>query len=490
MGEGAAHAGGARFARSPADPLASTLTDGNVLSVPRGGAVPRLVDAVMLGTSALFGAFLITFLSPGRSTTLERVGGLSIRDILTATVAMAVALQMHGLYRQHSSRLRPSEWWRPLVIARCLPTAVLAALAIDAFGFHGPRGMSLSAAVAMTLPAALLVPFGRHLINRVVGSPVTRILVVGSGPLSDRLASRLKRCPDTLLVGRVDDSPRPDVQVIAGISEIPEVCRSYRIGRVILASPNADPAYVLEAVREIQGKVPISEIPHFFELHNWQSESEELQGLTLLHLPPASLSEPARIAKRLMDLVFASLALLSLAPLMAIIAVAIKLDTHGPVFFRQERTGRRGEPFRIIKFRSMTHDAWENRAGVAGLNEVDGPLFKMETDPRVTRVGAFIRKTSLDELPQLINAVLGEMSLVGPRPLPTEESNRLDGAALHRFDVKPGITGLWQVCGRSDLSYADLQHLDATYVKSWSLMWDFRILLQTPRVVFGRYGAY
>lgn len=105
-------------------------------------------------------------------------------------------------------------------------------------------------------------------------------------------------------------------------------------------------------------------------------------------------------------------------------------------------------------------------------------------------MGALIRKTSLDELPQLINVVRGEMSLVGPRPLPTEESAQLDGAALNRFDVKPGITGLWQVCGRSDLSYADLQHLDSIYVKSWSLMWDFRIILQTPRVVFGRDGAY
>ena len=138
----------------------------------------------------------------------------------------------------------------------------------------------------------------------------------------------------------------------------------------------------------------------------------------------------------------------------------------------------------------MTADAWQRRDTVAQLNEVDGPLFKMEKDPRVTRVGAFIRKTSLDELPQLINVVRGEMSLVGPRPLPTEESDRIDGAALARLDVKPGITGLWQVCGRSDLTYADLQHLDSVYVRSWSLMWDLRIMAQTPNVVFGRSGAY
>lgn len=464
--------------------------DRNVFSAERGYALSRIVDSAMLGTSAFLGAFFLTLLIPERATTLPRVGGLSARDVVVATVAMAVALELHGLYRRSNSRLRPSDRWRPLVVARCLPTAVLIALAIEAFGFHGPRVLSLSGAVAMTLPAALLVPLGRHLTNRVIGSPVTRILVVGSGPLSDRVASRLKRCPDTLLVGRVDDSTAPAAQLIGGVAEIPAICDRYRIDRVILASPDADSGSVLDAVRRIQGRIPISEIPHFFELHNWRSESEELQGLTLLHLPPASLSEPARLAKRSMDLVLSSLALLFLAPLMSIVALAIKIDTSGPVLFRQERTGRFGQPFLIFKFRSMTSDAWDERASVAGLNESDGPLFKMEADPRVTRVGAFIRKTSLDELPQLINVLRGEMSLVGPRPLPTEESARLDGAALHRFDVKPGITGLWQVCGRSDLSYADLQHLDAAYAKSWSLMWDFRILLQTPRVVFGRIGAY
>ena len=138
----------------------------------------------------------------------------------------------------------------------------------------------------------------------------------------------------------------------------------------------------------------------------------------------------------------------------------------------------------------MTADAWQRRNAVKQLNEVDGPLFKMESDPRVTRVGKFIRKTSLDELPQLFNVVRGEMSLVGPRPLPTEEAERLDGAALARLDVKPGITGLWQVCGRSDLSYADLQHLDSAYVQSWSLMWDVRIMAKTPQVVFSNKGAY
>jgi exopolysaccharide biosynthesis polyprenyl glycosylphosphotransferase len=375
------------------------------------------------------------------------------------------------------------------MIARCVPTAALLAVAADAFVFGGGR-MTLTAAVAMTLPAIVLVPLGRRLIVRMFDPTVTRILVVGTGPISDRLISRLRRCPDTLVVGRVDDNAVPGAEVLAGLSDLPDVCAKHAIDRVIVAFPNTSDAIVLEALRKLEGQVPVSEIPRYFEMHNWRTEAEELQGLTLMHLPTVSLAVSERIMKRLMDVTLATCVLLLAFPALLLIALAIKLDSRGPVFFRQERIGRAGKPFRIVKFRSMTADALQLRDTVTPLNEVDGPLFKMEKDPRVTRVGAFIRKTSIDELPQLINVVRGEMSLVGPRPLPTEESDRIHGAALARLDVKPGITGLWQVCGRSDLTYADLEHLDSVYVRSWSLRWDLRIIAQTPKAVLGRTGAY
>jgi exopolysaccharide biosynthesis polyprenyl glycosylphosphotransferase len=443
----------------------------------------QISDVVALTASAALGAVTLSLFSP------VRAGDLGLRDVAFAVVAMAVALHLHGLYRRPASRLRPSGWWRPAVIARCLPTASLLALATDAFMFHGGR-MTLTAAVAMTLPAVFLVPFMRRRVVRMLDPMVTRILVIGTGPISDRLTSRLQRCPDTLVVGHVEDNPAPGTQVLGGLADLPDVCAEHQIDRVIVGFPNTSDANVLAALRQLLGQVPVSEIPRFFELHNWRSEAEELHGLTLMHLPTASLALSSRIIKRLMDVTLAFCALLATAPVLLVIAVAIKLDTPGPVFFRQERIGRGGKPFQIFKFRSMTGDAWRQRATVAQLNEVDGPLFKMEMDPRVTRVGAIIRKTSLDELPQLINVVRGEMSLVGPRPLPTEESDRIDGAALARLDVRPGITGLWQVCGRSDLTYADLQHLDSVYVRSWSLMWDLRIMAQTPRVVFAGSGAY
>jgi exopolysaccharide biosynthesis polyprenyl glycosylphosphotransferase len=444
----------------------------------------QIADVATLIASAFLGAVTLSQISAARA------GNLGVRDVALAAVAMAVALHLHGLYHRPTSRLRPSEWWRPAVIARCLPTAALLALAADAFILGGGRLMTLTAAVAMTLPAIVLVPFGRRLVVRMFDPTVSRILVIGTGPISDRLTSRLHRCPDTLVVGHVDDNPPPGTHIVGGLADLPAVCATYEIDRVIVAFPNTSDAIVLEALRRLQGQVSVSEIPRYFELHNWRSEGEEVHGLTLMHLPTASLGPTARIMKRLIDVTLATCALVVTSPVMLIIAAAVRLDSRGPVLFRQERIGRAGKPFRIFKFRSMTADAWQRRDTVAQLNEVDGPLFQMENDPRVTRVGAFIRKTSFDELPQLINVVRGEMSLVGPRPLPTEESDRLDGAALARLDVKPGITGLWQVCGRSDLSYADLQHLDSVYVRSWSLMWDLRIMMKTPQVVFGGSGAY
>ena len=444
----------------------------------------RISDALALTSAAFLGATALSIISP------VRAGHLSIRDIAIIVVAMVLALHLHGLYRRPASRLRPSGWWRPAVVARCLPTAALLALGGDALIFHGGR-MTLTAAVAMTLPAVALVPAARRLVvRRFDGPTVTRIVVVGTGPISDRLTARLGRCPDTHVVGYVDDTPAPGTTVLGRLNDLPDICMTHGVDRVIVAFPNATDEHTLESLRRLLGQVPVSVIPRFFELQNWRSEVEELHGLTLMHVPAASLTLSARFAKRAMDITLATCALLAVAPLWLFIAVAIKLDSPGPVFFRQERIGRGGKPFQIFKFRTMTDGAAQMRAAIEEHNHVDGPLFKMVNDPRVTRVGSFLRRTSLDELPQFLNVIRGEMSLVGPRPLPTDMNDGLDGAALTRLDVCPGITGLWQVCGRSDLGYADLQHLDSVYVRSWSLMWDLRILFQTPRVVFEHKGAY
>jgi exopolysaccharide biosynthesis polyprenyl glycosylphosphotransferase len=444
----------------------------------------RMADAFALSASAVMGALALESLEP------VRAGDIVLQHIAITAAAMGLAFHLHGLYRRPASRLRPSGWWRPWVVARCLPTAALVALGVEAVLFGGDR-MTLTAAVAMTLPAVFLAPFGRRAVIRVFGSPtVSRILVVGTGQVADRLSARLSRCPDTVLVGAVDDSPTGGGSILGGLDDLPRLCAEHAVDRIIVAFTFGPDSEILERLRGLGGRVPISVIPRLFELHSWRSEIEELHGLPLLHVPPATLGTGARLAKRALDLTIALTALLVSLPFGLAFAAAIKLDSKGPVFFRQERMGRGGRTFRIFKFRTMGNDAWENRAQVAARNEVDGPLFKMARDPRVTRVGRLLRRTSIDELPQLINVVRGEMSLVGPRPLPTEESKRLDGAALARFDVCPGLTGLWQVSGRSDLTYADLQHLDSVYVRSWSLLWDLRIILATPASVLGGRGAY
>lgn len=443
-----------------------------------------LADAVVLTASAALAAGVLQAVDP------VRAGNLAVRDVAVTAVAMAVALHLHRLYDRPATRLRPSGWWTPLAVARCVPTGTLLALGAASVVFEQQR-MTLTAAMVMTLPSMLLVPLGRRL---VVGlfrrRAIARVLVVGTGPVADRVAARLRRCNDIAFIGHVDDDPEPGVAVLGGLAELPALCRAHRADRVVVAFSRIGDGAVLEAVRRLGSEVAVSIVPRMFELHSWRSEVEELHGLPLAHLPPPSLGLRARLEKRALDLVLAVPLILITLPLWLLTAAAIKIDSPGPVFFRQERTGRGGWPFRVFKFRTMAAGAWQRRASVAGRNEVDGPLFKMAADPRVTRIGALLRRTSIDELPQLLNVLRGEMSLVGPRPLPVEESDRLGGAALDRLQVVPGITGLWQVSGRSDLSYADLAHLDSVYVRSWSLAWDLRIIRATPGAVLGRRGAY
>lgn len=445
--------------------------------------VLQVADATAFTLAAVLGALALWAVDP------VRAGVPSVQHVLVTVSALTVSFHLHGMYRRPDSLLRPTRWWGPTAILRCLPTAALLALTVAA-GAFGNR-MTLTASAAMTLPAAALVPVGRRIAVRVFGSPsVTRVLIVGSGDVADRLNARLARCSDIHVVGAVDQAHASGESSLGPVSDVPYLCTLHRIDRVIVAFSATADREILDVLRQLDGKVSISVVPRLFELHSWRSEIEELFGLSLVHIPAASLEMRQRVSKRVLDIVIALIALVLTLPFCLAVAVAIKLDSPGPIFFRQERTGRGRQTFRIFKFRTMSADAWARRASVAASNEVDGPLFKMQRDPRVTRVGRVLRRTSFDELPQLINVLAGEMSIVGPRPLPTEESDELDGAALSRFEVAPGITGLWQVSGRSDLTYADLQHLDSVYVRSWSLLWDLRIILATPRSVFGARGAY
>lgn len=218
--------------------------------------------------------------------------------------------------------------------------------------------------------------------------------------------------------------------------------------------------------------------------------TQQVAGLPLIHVTTPTLEGGQRVAKRLFDVTVSGLLIVCTAPLMLFLAILVRMDSRGPILFRQERVGIEGVPFRMLKFRSMIEDAESRLAELTNFNEGSGLLFKMKSDPRVTRLGRILRRYSLDELPQLYNVFAGSMSLVGPRPPLPREVQSYEYEVRRRLLVKPGLTGLWQVSGRSNLSWQDSVRLDLYYVENWSLAGDLIILLRTVRAVFGSSGAY
>jgi exopolysaccharide biosynthesis polyprenyl glycosylphosphotransferase len=213
-------------------------------------------------------------------------------------------------------------------------------------------------------------------------------------------------------------------------------------------------------------------------------------GLPLLHMDHPEFTGIRRVVKAAFDRAMAGLALLLLSPLFLVIITVIRLADHGPGLFRQTRVGRDGRAFTVYKFRTMVVDAEERKSHLAALNDSDGVLFKMRRDPRVTAVGVWLRRWSLDELPQLINVLIGDMSMVGPRPALPQEAALYGDHVRRRLAVKPGITGLWQVNGRSDLSWDESVRLDLRYVENWSFVLDLQILWKTASAVLRGSGAY
>src|SRR5665647_3407072 len=216
----------------------------------------------------------------------------------------------------------------------------------------------------------------------------------------------------------------------------------------------------------------------------------DVEGIPLLDVTHVELSRFNMTVKRAFDLVVGGVICMLVLPVLGIVALMIKLDSRGPVFFRQERMGRGGRPFYIYKFRSMYLVADKLRDDLADQNDYDGPMFKIKRDPRVTRIGGWLRRWSVDELPQIINVMKGDMSLVGPRPLWVDEAKQCRGWTQKRLDITPGITGLWQVLGRSDIPFEEMVKLDYMYVTGWSLSWDIKLLLQTVPAVVQKRGAY
>lgn len=236
--------------------------------------------------------------------------------------------------------------------------------------------------------------------------------------------------------------------------------------------------------------VDLKVVPSMYMIMTTGTRVEEVASIPVISMRRQGITGWDRVVKDIEDYVFSILGLTLLSPLFIAVALLIKLDSRGPVFYRQERVGRNGKRFRIYKFRSMVAEAEKIRESLESENEASGPIFKMKKDPRITAAGKFIRRTSIDELPQLINVVKGEMSLVGPRPPIPSEVDEYEEWHKERLTVTPGITGMWQVSGRSDVAFEDMVKWDVYYIRNWSLWLDIRILLKTIPVVLFSKGAY
>jgi exopolysaccharide biosynthesis polyprenyl glycosylphosphotransferase len=329
-------------------------------------------------------------------------------------------------------------------------------------------------------------------------------VIVGAGDVGQLVARKLLQHPEygINLVGFVDSAPKErradlDHLTLLGPPErLPTVVRLFDIERVIVAFSGDDHDLTLDLIRSLKDlEIQVDIIPRLFELVTPSAGIYTVEGVPLLGLAPLRLSRSSRILKRAMDIVVSTMGLVALAPVFALIALRIKVESPGPVFFRQVRMGTGGRGFRIYKFRTMVDGADEHKAEIADLNKHvlggDPRMFKIPEDPRLTRFGRFLRRHSLDELPQLINVVRGEMTLVGPRPLILDEDRHVADWARTRLNLKPGMTGLWQVLGRSDIPFDEMVKIDYLYVTTWSLWEDFRLLVRTIPIVFrGQRGSY
>jgi exopolysaccharide biosynthesis polyprenyl glycosylphosphotransferase len=324
------------------------------------------------------------------------------------------------------------------------------------------------------------------------------VLFIGSNPRAIELAQKIMSRQEFgyRLLGFVDDelhhdvSQGPRAKVVCTIAELPAFLEAHVVDEVYIVLPIKK---YYEEIRSIitlcQDVGIVCRVPsNWFEIQTLKTSSFELEDEPILTVYTGSSHQLEHMwLKRLIDIVFSSISLLLFAPFFLIIAILIKVTSPGPIFFRQERIGYNRRKFQMIKFRTMVAGAEEMQPQLEHLNEADGPAFKIKLDPRITPIGKWLRRTSLDEVPQLINVLLGDMSLVGPRPLPLRDVEGIEKRwQKRRFSMRPGLTCLWQIGGRNHMRFEDWMKLDLEYIDSWSISLDFYIIAKTiPAIIRG-----
>jgi exopolysaccharide biosynthesis polyprenyl glycosylphosphotransferase len=354
------------------------------------------------------------------------------------------------------------------------------------------------AAIIVVLCVARLVVSGIMGILHQLGLGKTRLLVVGSGRLAKMVMQHIVANPNLgySIVGFLNDLNEPPgdfgrFKMIGTLNDLGMVIRSMFIDEVIIALPAHLNQHAIRSVKMCERLgASFKLIPDLYEMSLSRIDMETIEGIPLIGIKQASLNSTQRFITRMVDICGAILLLVIGSPLWLLISLIVGISSSGPIVYRQWRIGQREKPFLTYKFRSMYKNADERLALLMAKNEVQGPMFKIKDDPRITPIGKFLRQSSLDEIPQLFNVIRGEMSLVGPRPPLPHEVDQYEDWQKGRLTVKPGLTGLWQVRGRSDISFDEGVLMDLYYIENWSLRLYFKILLRTiPAVLFSR-GAY
>jgi exopolysaccharide biosynthesis polyprenyl glycosylphosphotransferase len=439
-------------------------------------------DAIAVGVP------LVVLSSHWPATVSDDAPGIAVAAVV---LVWLVTLHLYGLYPRYPRHITTSTLNEfPRLFHAGLVSLVLTWAFLTALGGVG-LGKPLAFYGACTLVALPILRIAaRTLLTAVVGPE--RLLLVGTGSTTPRTTRSLQSRGDIVVAAAV---PLPSQwrRELDGSDparhDLDDLVVDERIDRVLLSTKDLGDSAVGDFLHwSRRANVSLTVLPEHFDVVGVGASFDQIQGGTVISLQPPILSRTARVLKRTVDIVGALTGLVVLAPTMAVTAVAIKLDSPGPVFFKQDRIGRRGRTFRLIKFRSMVPDA-DRLVDELMARSTDPHWLQIEDDPRITRVGRFLRTTSLDELPQLWNVLVGHMSLVGPRPLSVRDDARVGGWARGRLDITPGLTGLWQVVGRKSLSFEEMVQLDFLYVSNWSLWGDIKLLLQTIPAVARRQGA-
>jgi exopolysaccharide biosynthesis polyprenyl glycosylphosphotransferase len=457
----------------------------------RGWLVRRmLVAADLIGLTF---AFLAAMLVVDQASEVDPVSRpVELAVFLLSLPAWVIVAKLYGLYDYDEERTDHSTADDLIGVLHLVTVGSWLFFAFAAVthradpGFARLLGFWLFAIIAITASRAIARGLARkHL------AYVQNTIIVGAGDVGQLVAKKLRQHPEygLNLVGFVDDQPKDrveglgDIALLGGLEQLPQMVQILDVERVIVAFSNDSHEEMLDLIRSLKDlDIQIDLVPRFFEVIGTNIGIHTAEGLPLIGLPALRLSRSSLLMKRTMDLMFSITGLVLLAPLFLATAIWIKLDSRGPVFFRQLRMGSGDQTFEIFKFRTMSADADERKQDFAELNkhrDGDGRMFKIPNDPRVTRSGRVLRRFSIDELPQLINVVRGEMSLVGPRPLILEEDLHVVDWRRRRLNLKPGITGLWQVLGRDDIGFEEMVRLDYVYVTTWSLLNDLKLILRT-----------